>query len=55
MATLTQPKVSSSEAATTIAEHALWEAFADHLDTLPAEKRKTVLEDLHANAVDDGE
>ena len=55
MATLAQSKVSDPEISTTTAEDALWEAFADHLDTLPPEKRKAVLSDLHANAVAHGE
>jgi len=55
MATLTQPVVTSPEVATRQAEEALWEAFADHLDTLSPEKRMAVIADLRANAEARGE
>lgn len=49
METLAEPKIGSSEAATA-AEDALFEAFADLLETLPPEKRAGLIGDLRANA-----
>jgi hypothetical protein len=55
MAILAQSKVSQPAPKTTPAENALFEAFADHLDTLSPERRKEVLADLRANAETHGE
>ena len=55
MATLAQSKVSHPEPKTTTSEDALFDAFADLLDTLPPEKREALLSDLRANAEAHGE
>jgi hypothetical protein len=55
MATIPHPHPTSAEPAFTPAEDALWEAFADHLDTLSPEQRAAVVADLRANAEAHGE
>jgi hypothetical protein len=55
MATITHPHPTSTEPTFTAAEDALWEAFADLLDTMTPENRKGLLDDLRANAEARGE
>jgi len=57
MATIAHPHPhpTSTEPTFTAAEDALWDAFADLLDTMTPENRKGLLDDLRANAEARGE